>query len=394
MNFNWRAAGASTTEIAAITVALEPAVDFSGAGCRALHANSDATVFQSPAWLDALHRDVAPHFGATQATLTARDQDGRLMMVLPFLRRRQHGLAILEFADFGLCDYNAAICDLDDAPLLDLDATLPQRVSAAMPRHDLMTLTKMTREDPLLRRLFPGASRAQMRFSAYPARLTSDWKAWRETALAQGFRRDLSMKRRRLERLGAVEFVRISDPDQIAHAFATLRKLRSARLKSIGGHDVMVDETIFAFYRRMAIEGAQQGFARTEYLAVSGETVAVQFGLVQRGTYMMLMLGADIERFGRASPGILMLEDSLRAAMEDGEQIYDFTIGDHPYKQQFGAQAMPLYEWHRGQTIVGRAVVPAIALMSEAKRVLKPWLKPETGRLAKTTAFKKHATTN
>src|SRR3954454_16701775 len=197
MNFHSRAAGASTTDVAAITLGLEPAFNFSGAGYRALHANSDATVFQSPAWLDALHRDVAPHFGATQATVTARDQDGRLMMVLPFVRRRQHGLAILEFADFGLCDYNAAICDLDDAPLLDLDATLPQRVSAAMPRHDLMTLTKMTREDPLLRRLFPGASRAQMRFSAYPTRRASDWNRLLETTLAQVFRRDLGMKRRR-----------------------------------------------------------------------------------------------------------------------------------------------------------------------------------------------------
>src|SRR4051794_11548389 len=132
MNFHSRAAGASTTDIAAITVALEPAFNFSGAEYRALHANSDATVFQSASWLDALHRDVGPLFDAAQATVTARDQDGRLMMVLPLVRRRQHSLAILEFADFGLCDYNAAVCDLDDAPLLDLDATLPQRVAAAM----------------------------------------------------------------------------------------------------------------------------------------------------------------------------------------------------------------------------------------------------------------------
>ncbi len=96
----------------------------------------------------------------------------------------------------------------------------------------------------------------------------------------------------------------------------------------------------------------------------------------------MLMLGADIERFGRTSPGILMLEASVRAAIENGDQIYDFTIGDHPYKQQFGAQAIPLYEWHRGQTLCGRAAVPAIALLREAKRVLKPWLKPVTGRRA------------
>jgi CelD/BcsL family acetyltransferase involved in cellulose biosynthesis len=383
MSFHPRAPNERTAEAAAIVVAPEPAFDFAGADYRALHANSDATVFQSPTWLDALHRDVAPAFGATQATVTVRDQDRRLMMVLPLVRRRQHGVAIVEFADFGLCDYNAAICDLDDAVLLDSDATLPQRVTAALPRHDLMTLTKMTREDPLLRQLFPNASRAQMRFSAYPAQLTSDWKVWGETTLSQGFRRDLGMKRRRLERLGSVEFARLSEPKQIASAFATLRGLRSARLKALGAHDVMADETVFAFYRRMAIEGAQQGFARTECLSVSGETIAVQFGLIQQGRHAMLMLGADIERFGRTSPGILMLETSVRAAIENGDRVYDFTIGDHPYKQQFGAQAIPLYEWHRGQSLYGRAAVPAITLMREAKRVLKPWLRPVADRHAK-----------
>lgn len=387
MNFHPRAPNEGTADVAAIAVALEPVFDFAGADYRALHANSNATVFQSPAWLDALHREVAPVFGAVQATVTVRDQDRRLMMVLPLVRRRrQHGVTIVEFADFGLCDYNAAVCDLDDTVLLDSDATLPRRVAAAMPRHDLMTLTKMTREDPLLRRLFPNASRAQMRFSAFPTPLGSDWTAWREARLSQGFRRDLGVKRRRLERLGAVEFARLSDAGQIARAFGTLRELRSARLKSLGAHDVMADETVFAFYRRMAIEGAQRGFARTECLSVAGEVVAVQFGLVQHGRHAMLMLGADIERFGRTSPGILMLEESVRAAIENGDQIYDFTIGDHPYKQQFGAQPAPLYEWHRGQTLRGRAAVPAITLLREAKRVLKPWLRPVTGRHKRTAA--------
>src|ERR1051325_20278 len=188
MNFHPRAPDVGTAEIAATVVALEPAFDFATPDYRALHANSDATVFQSPAWLDALHRDMAPVFDATQATVTVRDQDGRLMMVLPFVRRRQHGVMVAEFADFGLCDYNAAVCDLDDAVLLDADATLPRRVAAVLPRHDVMSLTKMTREDPLLRRLFPDASRAPMGFSAYPARLTADWTTWRETTLPPGVR--------------------------------------------------------------------------------------------------------------------------------------------------------------------------------------------------------------
>ncbi len=364
------------------TVALEASFDFAGPDYRTLHANSDASVFQSPAWLDGLHREVAPAFRAAQATVTVRDQRGRLLMVLPLVCRRVRGMTILEFADFGLCDYNAAVYDLNTATLLDTDPTLPQRVAAALPHHDLVALTRMTREDPLLKRLLPGAARAQMRYSAFPARLGFDWAAWRDATLSSGFRRELGMKRRRLERLGPVEFVRLNDAHEIADAFEALRRLRSARLKSLGAADVMDDAVAFAFYRRMAIEGARAGFARTECLYLSGEAIAVQFGLVQRGTYSMLMLGAEIERFKRVSPGMLTVDASLRAAIEGGDQIYDFTIGDHPYKQQFGAQAIPLYEWHRGQTLYGRAAVPAITLMREAKRVLKPWLKPATGRRA------------
>src|SRR5262245_126470 len=135
MNFHPRAPEVGTADVAGIVAALEPAFDFAGADYCALHANSDATVFQSPAWLDALHRDVAPSFGAVQAAVTVGDQDGRLMMLLPLVRRSQHGATVLEFADFGLCDYHAPVCDLDDAALLDLDATLPQRIAAVLPRH-------------------------------------------------------------------------------------------------------------------------------------------------------------------------------------------------------------------------------------------------------------------
>ncbi len=37
-----------------------------------------------------------------------------------------------------------------------------------------------------------------------------------------------------------------------------------------------------------------------------------------------------------------------------GDSVYDFTIGDHPYKTQFGGEAMPLYETHQGRTLRGR----------------------------------------
>ena len=379
MNFIPRVSGVRPVDGSVPTVALESSFDFAAPEYRELHANSGASVFQSPSWIDALHHEVAPAFGADQVTVTVRDPGGRLLMVLPLVRRRVRGMRILEFADFGLCDYNAPVYDLDEAVLLDADMTLPQRVAAVLPPHDLVALIKMTREDSLLRRLLPGVACAQMRYSAFPARLGADWAAWRDATLSQGFRRELGMKRRRLERLGAVEFRTLNDPQKIGDAFETLRRLRSARLKSLGAANVMDNEVIFAFYRRMAIEGAREGFARTECIYLAGEAIAVQFGLVQRGTYSMLMLGAEIERLKRISPGMLMVDASLRAAIEGGDQMYDFTIGDHPYKEQFGARALPLYEWHRANTLRGHAGTLAIEVVREAKRVLKPLLKPVRG---------------
>ena len=47
----------------------------------------------------------------------------------------------------------------------------------------------------------------------------------------------------------------------------------------------------------------------------------------------------------------------MRSAIEAGDRVYDFTIGDHPYKLQFGAETVPLDEWHQARTLRGHAAV-------------------------------------
>ena len=86
----------------------------------------------------------------------------------------------LEFADFGLCDYLRPVYDPTDLPLLLVDATLPARLAAVLPRHDALALIKLAGDQTLLACLFPHVQRAQMRISAYPAKLTPDWQTWRD----------------------------------------------------------------------------------------------------------------------------------------------------------------------------------------------------------------------
>src|SRR5215470_1312451 len=159
-----------------LRVAIDRDFDFLSAEYRSLHRRSHATAFQGPDWLAGLHRRVAPAFRADPFTLTVRaNDDRRLLLVLPLVRRRRGGLAVVEFADFGLCDYNHAVYDPVETPLLLGDASLPERVGGMLDGCDVLSIDKLIYHDPLLRRLFPNARRARMPLSAYPARLGSDW---------------------------------------------------------------------------------------------------------------------------------------------------------------------------------------------------------------------------
>ena len=372
MNFAPRTITIPAVNSSAFAVAVEPAFDFASANYRALHARSQASAFQAPRWMNGLYRDVAPALAAESAATTVRDADGRLLLLLPLVRRRERGITLLEFADFGICDYLGAVYDPGDAPRLLADASLPQQIADALPPHDLLELTKLPGGDPLLDHLFPRVRRAQMRFSAYPAQLQADWKAWRKAKLDNSFRRYLDMKRRRLERTDTPAFTLLDEPARIGEAFAAMRRYRVERFKAIGGQDALDNDAIYDFYLRIATEGAHDGSARTHCLSVAGEPIAVIFGLVQRGTYSLLLVGFDAMRHARLSPGLLALEDTVRAAIEAGDTVYDFTIGDHAYKLQFGAEAMPLHEWHKARTIRGHVALLNLSLVRETKRTFKP----------------------
>src|SRR5947209_5167501 len=142
-------------------VAAEPAFNFASTEYCALHRCSRATAFQGAHWLAALHHDVAPAVGAEPVTIAVRDAtDNRLMLVLPLARHRIRGVTFLTFAGFGLCDYQGPVYDPADTASLLADITLPRRVAAALPRHDVLRFDKLASGDALFERLFPHSDRA------------------------------------------------------------------------------------------------------------------------------------------------------------------------------------------------------------------------------------------
>ncbi|WP_407158206.1 GNAT family N-acetyltransferase [Bradyrhizobium sp. STM 3557] len=252
---------------------------------------------------------------------------------------------------------------------------LAQHVSQYLMPCDLITLEKLDGNDTVLRALFPRARQAAMRVGTYPSILGQEWGLWRSNNMDLDFRRYLDRKRRRLGRSGELHFCHVDEEDELRRIFESSRRFRASRFKELGACDITAHEDVFGFYRKTAIEGVHQGTASTFCLYVDQRPIAVIFGLRDDRTFWLVWAAFDTTQYRKHSVGLLATEDAIRTCIQMGLSIFDFTIGDHPYKLQFGGKKHPLFEWHIPTSLAGRIDLVRITAVREAKRVLRPWLK-------------------
>src|SRR4029077_10047679 len=281
------------------------------------------------------------------------------------------------FADFDLCDYQNAIYDRSDVSSLLGDSTLPTRVSSCLAPCDFIRLNKLQGNDPVLRALFPNAHRAAMRIGTYPSILESEWGQWRCKNVDQSLQRYLDRKRRRLGRAGQIKFLLVEDRQELVRVFEHVRRFRADRFKELSAHDVTESDSIFLFYQNAAIDGALHGFSCTYCLYLDGQPISIVFGLRDDRRFWLIFAAFDTKKYRNLSTGLLAIEESIRSCIDMGFSIFDFTLGDHPYKLQFGGKKCPIFEWHIPLTVRGYFGITVLEAIRETKRTVRPWLKKD-----------------
>jgi CelD/BcsL family acetyltransferase involved in cellulose biosynthesis len=115
-------------------------------------------------------------------------------------------------------------------------------------------------------------------------------------------------------------------------------------------------------YRSVAVEGARSGFARTYSLETDGEVVGITFAITAAGRLNYLLIGCDYARFGRHSPGLLLYDGMIADWINEGGDVFDFTIGDEPFKTDFGTHRTPMSGLTRAATWRGSLALSALDL--------------------------------
>ena len=347
--------------------------------------NAVATAFQGEGWLRAWYATIGRAAG-TPLLVTALDKrSGSLAVMLPLVARRSGRLNLIEFTDDGVSDSNAPILGAA-APTTAGDArAMWDEIRAALPDADLVRFTKMPRE--IEGRINPLTLLAAARRSSLSGNLVAIEGSWEDylATLKGVLRKQLRKSWRLLAQHDGAVFRRIEDPDEALRVLAVLERQQGARLRA-QGESYRLDEPAFsAFYRSITAEGVADGSVILTALMQREQIVAALLGLARGDAYVMVRISADAGQWANVSPGQLVIVKTMQSLHAEGFRVFDFSVGDYPYKRRLGARGEALFELTAALTSRG---LPYLAY-DRAKQVARRY--PAIRALARRIARPKRA---
>jgi len=91
------------------------------------------------------------------------------------------------------------------------------------------------------------------------------------------------------------------------------------------------------FFRRLGEAFCERGVFRLTFIRVGDELAAGTIGFSFEGTYSLYNSAFD-RRWQQLAPGMVLVAEDVRLAIEEGCSVFDFLKGDYAYKYRFGAR--------------------------------------------------------
>lgn len=336
-----------------VVMAVERNFDFLSDEYRAFFNLDRGTVFQSPVWMDLIHKRLAANLSAVQHTITVRrPHDGVLLAVLPTVMQKAGGVMVLQPADFGVCDYNCVVGDRIVLETLAADPSAIARFDSLLEGANVFLFRKIRDDgfDPA--RLFSRTTATACENSAFHSETGEDFEAWQRKTIRRKFSKELGRLARQLEReSGLYEHRAAITAQEVRDAFQFLRDVRGGRFEG----DLLRRDVYWNFYLEFAIAGLQCGECITYVSYLGGKPVAVLFGLAGVDQFHAVLNGFDAEGYGKYSVGLQIIYRIIKLRFEQGFRRFDMGLGNTGYKSHFRVEETKLHNFTCSRTLSGSA---------------------------------------
>lgn len=172
-----------------------------------------------------------------------------------------------------------------------------------------------------------------------------------ERLLSTSLRRDLRRARRKAQARGPVRFElypiggegeladsRTGSGDEDARSLAALLEqafaVEAASWKGDAGTALLQDRVRHQFFCRYARRAWSRGSLRLSFLRIGDTCAAMQLAVQTSDRFCLLKIGYD-RQFAPCSPGLLLLADSLRHAVDQQLRWFDFLGAPAPWTRRW-----------------------------------------------------------
>jgi CelD/BcsL family acetyltransferase involved in cellulose biosynthesis len=163
--------------------------------------------------------------------------------------------------------------------------------------------------------------------------LPGTWEAYLER-LPSKLRHEIKRKARKLETETGPFAIVTATPETL---IPFLDRFVELHRMSEGPKGVFMQPGMEIFFRRLGETFGPRGIFRLTFIEVGGVKAAGTIGFCFGGTFYLYNSAFDRE-LQQLAPGMVLVAEDIRMAIEEGCDGFDLLKGDYPYKYRFGAQ--------------------------------------------------------
>ncbi len=164
--------------------------------------------------------------------------------------------------------------------------------------------------------------------------LAATWDAYLE-GLPSKLRHEIKRKARKLEAETGPFRIVTATPETL---IPFLDRFVELHRMSEGPKGVFMQPGMEIFFRRLGEAFGPRGIFRLTFIEVGGVKAAGTIGFSFGGTFFLYNSAFDRE-LQQLGPGMVLVGEDIRLAIEDGCGAFDLLKGDYAYKYRFGAHA-------------------------------------------------------
>jgi CelD/BcsL family acetyltransferase involved in cellulose biosynthesis len=163
--------------------------------------------------------------------------------------------------------------------------------------------------------------------------LPATWDAYLE-GLPSKLRHEIRRKAKKLEAEAGPYRIETATEETL---LSLLDRFVDLHRTSEGPKGVFMVPGMEIFFRRLGEQLCARGMFRLTFIGIGDELAAGTVGFVHEGTYSLYNSAFD-RRWQRLAPGMVLVAEDIRQAIEEGCRRFDLLKGEYAYKYRFGAQ--------------------------------------------------------